>query len=148
MDSFNKTEVERIFSSAPFIADLGLEPVSIESGECRSRLVLANRHLQQDGFVHFGVQATVADHTAGAAGASMAKAGQIVLTADFSLKLLRSAKGTHLECIATVLKAGSSLTVVESEVYCGTADDMRLVSKATVTLAVVSPREVPQNSSR
>lgn len=143
MDNLNKNEVERIFSSAPFIADLGLEMVSIESGECRSRLVLANRHMQQDGFVHFGVQATVADHTAGAAGASAARAGQIVLTSDFSLKLLRSAKGTHLECVATVLKAGSSLTVVESEVYCGTADDMRLVSKATVTLAVVSPREVP-----
>lgn len=143
MDTLNKNEVERIFSSAPFIADLGLELVYIEAGECRSRLPLANKHLQQDGFVHFGVQASVADHTAGAAGASMAKPGQIVLTSDFSLKLLRSAKGTHLECIATVLKAGSSLTVVESEVYCGTADDMRLVSKATVTLAVVSPRELP-----
>lgn len=143
MGSFNKDEVERVFSSAPFIADLGLEPVSIECGECRSRLVLANRHLQQDGFVHFGVQATMADHTAGAAGASVAKPGQIVLTSDFSLKLLRSAKGTHLECVANVLKAGSSLTVVESEVYCGTVDNMRLVSKATVTLAVVSPREVP-----
>jgi uncharacterized protein (TIGR00369 family) len=143
VDSHNKNEVERIFTSAPFIADLGLELVSIESGECRSRLVLANRHLQQDGFVHFGVQATVADHTAGAAGASMAKPGQIVLTSDFSLKLLRSAKGTRLECIATVLKAGSSLTVVESEVYCGTADEMRLVSKATVTLAVVNPRKIP-----
>lgn len=140
MDNLNRKEVERIFSSAPFIADLGLEPTSIESGECRSRLVLANRHLQQDGFVHFGVQATVADHTAGAAGASVAGPGQIVLTSDFSLKLLRSAKGTQLECIATVLKAGSSLTVVESEVYCGTVGDMRLVSKATVTLAVVSPR--------
>lgn len=143
MVNHNNNEVERIFSSAPFVADLGLELVSITSGECRSRLVLANRHLQQDGFVHFGVQATVADHTAGAAGASMAKPGQIVLTSDFSLKLLRSAKGASLECIATVLKAGSSLTVVESEVYCGTVDDMRLVSKATVTLAVVNPRETP-----
>ncbi|NMT64262.1 PaaI family thioesterase [Marinobacter orientalis] len=120
---------------------MGLELVAIEAGECRSRLVLASRHLQQDGFVHFGVQATLADHTAGAAGASMAKPGQIVLTSDFSLKLLRSARGTRLECIATVLKAGSSLTVVESEVFCGIDEDMRLVSKATVTLAVVSPRD-------
>jgi len=140
VDNLNKQEVERIFASAPFIADMDLKMVSIETGECRSRLVLANRHLQQDGFVHFGVQATVADHTAGAAGASVVKPGQIVLTSDFSLKLLRSASGTHLECIARVLKAGSSLTVVESEVYCGTEDNMRLVSKATVTLAVVSPR--------
>lgn len=143
MEKHNKDEVERIFLSAPFIADLGLELVSIEAGQCRARLALANRHLQQDGYVHFGVQATVADHTAGAAGASMAKPGQIVLTSDFSLKLLRSASGTHIECVATVLKAGSSLTVVESEVYCGTAGQLRLVSKAAVTLAVVSPRNAP-----
>lgn len=140
MDKLNNNEVERIFSSAPFVADIGLELVSIKTGECRSRLVLAERHLQQDGFVHFGVQATVADHTAGAAGASAVKSGQMVLTSDFSLKLLRSASGTHIECVATVLKAGSTLTVVESEVYCGKAGDMRLVSKATVTLAIVGPK--------
>ncbi|EDM49745.1 PaaI family thioesterase [Marinobacter algicola] len=146
MDKLNSNEVERIFSSAPFVADIGLELVSIKTGECRSRLALENRHLQQDGFVHFGVQATVADHTAGAAGASMAMPGQMVLTSDFSLKLLRSASGTHIECVATVLKAGASLTVVESEVFCGTVGDLRLVSKATVTLAVVSPRGAPDRS--
>ena len=88
MDKLNNNEVERIFSSAPFVADIGLELVSVKTGECRSQLVLAERHLQQDGFVHFGVQATVADHTAGAAGASAVKSGQMVLTSDFSLKLL------------------------------------------------------------
>jgi len=76
VDTLNNNEVERIFSSAPFVADIGLELVSIKTGECRSRLVLAERHLQQDGFVHFGVQATVADHTAGAAGPPLLNPGR------------------------------------------------------------------------
>jgi acyl-coenzyme A thioesterase PaaI-like protein len=66
--------------------------------------------------------------------------GQYVLSAEFKINLLRSAKGTRLACVAKVLKAGATLTVVESEVFCESAGESRLVSKATVTLAVVRPR--------
>lgn len=134
----NQHEIERIFSCAPFIADLGLQLVSIAPGECRSSLVLGARHLQQDGYVHAGVQATVADHTAGAAAATLIGASHRVLTAEFKINLLRAAKGSILTCIAKVLKPGKTLTVVESEVYCADASDARLVAKATVTIAVVS----------
>lgn len=136
----NTTEVQRIFLSAPFIEDLGLRLESVAPGECRSSLVLERKHFQQDGYVHAGVQASVADHTAGAAGATLVGAGQYVLTAEFKINLLRSAKGSLLTCIARVLKPGATLTVVESEVFCGTAAALRLVSKATVTLAIVSAR--------
>jgi len=141
MSGLNRGEVERIFLSAPFTRDLGVRLESVAPGECRTSLVLTERHLQQDGYVHAGVQATVADTTAGAAAATLIGPGQYVLSAEFKINLLRSAKGSHLACVAKVLKAGSTLTVVESEVFCGTADESRLVSKATVTLAVVKPRE-------
>jgi uncharacterized protein (TIGR00369 family) len=140
MSGSNASEVERIFLSAPFTKDLGVRLESVAPGECRSSLALAERHLQQDGFMHAGVQATVADTTAGAAAATLIGPGQYVLSAEFKINLLRSAKGSHLTCVAKVLKAGATLTVVESEVFCGTADESRLVSKATVTLAVVKPR--------
>ncbi len=141
MAAVNEQEVERILLAAPFIRDLGLQLESASPGECCTCLKLAQRHLQQDGYVHAGVQATVADHTAGAAAASVAGAGQSVLTAEFKINLLRSARGDTLRCVARVLKAGASLTVVESEVFCGTRDETRLVSKATVTLAIVTRRE-------
>ena len=140
MSDTNQSEIARIFELAPFIADLGICLDSIVPGECRTSLVLAERHLQQDGFVHAGVQATMADHTAGAAAASLVASGRYVLTAEFRISLLRAAKGSHLTCVAKVLKAGSSLTVVESEVFCGTPESARLVSKATVTLAPPRPR--------
>jgi uncharacterized protein (TIGR00369 family) len=140
MASTNSSEIARIFQLAPFIAELGIGLDSISPGECHTSMALERRHLQQDGYVHAGVQATIADHTAGAAAASLVASGEYVLSAEFKINLLRAAKGSRLTCIAKVLKAGKSLTVVESEVFCGTPEEMRLVSKATVTLAVVTPR--------
>jgi uncharacterized protein (TIGR00369 family) len=134
-------EVRRIFESASFVADLGLRLESVGPGACTSGLSLTPRHLQQDGFVHAGVQAAVADHTAGGAAASLLREGQYVLSTGIEIHLLRAAKGERLICRARVLKAGKQLTVVESEVFCVTGDEERLVSKATVTLAVLSRRE-------
>jgi uncharacterized protein (TIGR00369 family) len=133
-------EVNRLFSSAPFIAALGIQLDSVGQGECTTVMALEDRHLQQDGFVHAGVQATMADHTAGAAAATLLQKGQIVLTAEFKINLLRAAKGQRLICRSKVLKPGTQLTVVESEVFCVASGEERLVSKATATMAIVNRR--------
>jgi uncharacterized protein (TIGR00369 family) len=135
-------ELKRVFAAAPFIADLGIEPISAEDGTCVTYLELQPRHLQQDGFVHAGVQATMADHTAGGAAATLAPPGCIVLTTEFKIHLLRPARGQKLECVAKVLKPGRMLTIVESEVYCHSGSARVLVSKAVATLA-----NVPGNRS-
>ncbi|WP_299312723.1 PaaI family thioesterase [uncultured Halomonas sp.] len=134
-----RREVERIFQAAPFIRALGAEAREIAPGLCVTRLAVRQDHQQQDGFVHAGVQATLADHTAGAAGATLIPEGTIVLTAEFKINLLRPASGPELRCVGRVLKPGRTLIVVESEVYGGPSGEA-LVAKATVTLAVVTPR--------
>ncbi|MEW6757942.1 MAG: PaaI family thioesterase [Acidobacteriota bacterium] len=136
-------ELRRIFGAAPFIADLGIEAVSAGEGDCVARLDLQPRHLQQDGVVHAGVQATLADHTAGGAAATLAPPGHIVLTAEFKIHLLRPARGRMLECVAKVLKPGRIITVVESEVWCHSESERVLVSKAIATLAIVPKERVP-----
>lgn len=133
-------EIERIFNAAPFIAHLGIRLVRVSAGYCETELVLAPQHLQQDGFVHAGVQATLADHTAGGAAGTLVSAGQIVLTAEFKINLLRAAKGERLICRATVLKPGTQLVVVESEVECVAEGAAKLVSKTTATVAIVQRR--------
>ena len=135
-----REELERIFSAAPFVADLGIRLVSFGSGTCETELDVEPRHLQQDGFVHAGVQATMADHTAGGAAATMIEPDRIVLTVEFKINLLRAAKGERLTCQAKVLKPGSRLIVVESEVQCVNDGTSILVSKTTVSLAVVGAR--------
>ena len=130
-------EIERLFDAAPFIRNLGMKMVAIAAGRCETALALTERHLQQDGVVHAGVLATMADHTSGTAGASLIKADEYVLTAEFKINLLRAAKGNRLHCVGTVLKPGRRLIVAESEVFDGNPQAARLVAKATVTLAVM-----------
>ncbi len=137
-----RREIDRIFHSAPFIRLLGIELKLASAGVCETVLPLRRDHLQQDGFVHAGVQATLADHTAGIAAATLAPEGSRVLTAEFDIALMRPAKGDLLECRATVLKPGARLSFVESEVFRRSADGAVLVSKAKVLIAMVPlPKE-------
>jgi len=139
MDPAYSAELKRLFE-APFIAELGIRLESASPGECTTALVLEPRHLQQDGYVHAGVQATMADHTAGAAAATLMEEGRIVLTVEFKINLLRAAKGERLICRSRVLRAGRQISVVESELFCAGAGEEQLVSKTTATMALVFPQ--------
>lgn len=125
------------FRCAPFVADVGLELESLGAGECVTCLDIEPRHLQQNGFVHAGVQATMADHSAGAAAFTCVAAGDSVVTVEFKLSLLRAARGERLVCRSRVLKSGTQFCFAESEVYCVSSGEERLVAKASATLAVV-----------
>lgn len=138
LSELSRQELERIFNAAPFVRSLGIRLVSVGPGECETELTIEPRHLQQDGFVHAGVQATMADHTAGGAAATLVGPDEVVLTAEFKINLLRAAGGERLRCRSKVLKPGSRLTVVESEVHCEAKGASKLVSKATASIAVVS----------
>jgi uncharacterized protein (TIGR00369 family) len=130
--------LQRMFRSAPFVADLGMELESLGTGECVTVLRIAPRHLQQGGVIHAGVQATMADHTAGAAASTTAPPGSAVVTAEIKLSLLRAARGELLRCCARVLKPGRQLVFVESEVWCDAGGEAQLVSKASATMSVVA----------
>lgn len=133
-------QVAESFRQAAFVMDVGYELVSITPGRVATRLAVKPRHLQQDSVIHMGVQATMADHTAGAAAGSLIAADQLVLTTGFTMNLLQAAVGEELRCRAQVLRAGRTLSVVESEVFAVARGEEMLVSKATVTLAVL-PRK-------
>lgn len=135
-----REELGRIFKAAPFVASLGLHLVSVDPGVCETELIVKPRHLQQDGYVHAGVQATMADHTAGGAAATLIEPGHIVLTVEFKINLLRAATGERLRCRSQVLKPGSRLIVAESEVFCENEVQSKLVSKTTASIAVVRVR--------
>jgi len=136
-----RENVRRIFESAPFLENLGLKLSDLGPGWCESVLAVGPKHLQQDGYIHAGVQATLADHTAGGAGGALVRHDQTVLTVEFKINLLRPALGNRLRCRATVLRAGKTIIVAESEVFTGGDGDEKLAAKATVTLAVVQQRK-------
>lgn len=124
------------FAAAPFMVDLGVEPVAVGEGRVDTVLVLAHRHLQHTGQVHAGVMATMADHSMGAAAQTMAPDGHWVVTAELKTSVLRPGKGERLECEARVLKAGRRLSFTEAEVYAVSGAVRTLVMKASATMAV------------
>lgn len=126
------------FRSAPFMVDLGVEPLAVEPGRVRTELVLQPRHRQHTGVVHAGVMIALADHSMGAAAQTQAPAGRWVLTAELKSSLLRGADGERLVCEAWVLKAGRSLSFTEAEVHAEQGARRVLVLKASATMALTA----------
>lgn len=139
--------VQKIFRRAAFVNDVGIKLLGCGPGWCESELAILPRHYQHHDFVHMGVQATLADHTAGAAATTLIGNTEVVLSAQVNVSLLNTARGERLRCRAQVLKPGRRLVVVESEVYAAVGTGERLVSKATVTLAVVAVPEQAKEES-
>lgn len=132
--------VEEGFREAAFLSELGITLVDFGPGWCESSLRIEPRHLQHTGVIHAGVQATIADHTAGGAAMTVTPAHEYILTLEFKMHLLRAGRGEGLRCLARVLKPGKTFHVVESEVFAIEGEKRTLISKLTATMAVV-PRE-------
>jgi uncharacterized protein (TIGR00369 family) len=130
-----------------FTAYCGLEPVSLEPGRFVTRVALRDVHLQQDGFVHAGVIATMADHTAGYSAFSLVPPDRRILTVEYKINFLVPASGDYLECRSRVIKPGKTLLVTESEVYGVRRDKETLVAKAMLTMAAVPQDKVPAPDS-
>jgi len=114
---------------------------TIKAGFLQSSLDVSPCHQQQDGFVHAGVMATMADHTAGYASFTLLDPAQQILTIEFKINFLAPAQGPKLVCRAEVLKSGKKLFVAESLVYDGDPESGGvLAAKAMVTLMPV-PKE-------
>ncbi len=129
------------FAAAPFMVDLGVEPIAVGAGTLTTELRISNKHLQHTGQVHAGVSAAMADHTMGAAAQTLAPQGYWVLTAELKTSLLRAATGERLVCEARVIKAGRSISFTEADVWAEGPGGRKLVMKASATMAVVAAKE-------
>jgi uncharacterized protein (TIGR00369 family) len=127
-----------LFARAPFIADLGIEPVALGDGRVEAELRLAPRHYQHTGQVHAGVMVTLADHSMGIAAQTLAD-DAVVITAELSTRLLRAARGERLFCDARIIKRGRNISFTEADVYCESAGERVHVMRASATMALTRP---------
>lgn len=125
------------FASAPFMVELGIEPVACDAGRVTTQLTIAARHMQHTGVLHAGVVGAMADHTMGAAAQTVALEGHWVLTAEYKVSLLRAGRGQRLECVGVVIKPGRQVSFTEAEVFAIDGGVRTLVAKASATMAVV-----------
>ncbi len=129
--------VKAIFNEAAFVNELGLRLKDVGPGWCETELHVRPTHLQQNNLIHAGVQATMADHTGGAAAGSLVGINESVLTVEFKINLLRAAQGDQLFCRAEVIKPGHSFSVSQADVYALQGTERKHVARATITLAVI-----------
>ncbi|MEW5725598.1 MAG: PaaI family thioesterase [Thermodesulfobacteriota bacterium] len=125
-----------------FIAYCGFQAVAAGPGYFESRVAVRDEHRQQDGFIHAGVMATLADHTAGYAAFTLVPEDHQILTVEFKVNFLRPAFGEALVCRARVLKPGRRLLVCESEVFDLRSEGEVLAAKVQATMAAVPAVEL------
>ncbi|MBM4351548.1 MAG: PaaI family thioesterase [Deltaproteobacteria bacterium] len=128
--------------SRGFIKDIGYKAVHYERGYLESRLKILNRHRQQDNYIHAGVIATMADHTAGYAAFSLVPEDHRILTIEFKINFLQPAYGKTLICKSRILREGGQILVGESEVFDQRTDGSELVAKAMVTLRSIQQSKI------
>ncbi len=132
MEFIRKTE--KIFEDANFIRQLGVNILKIEKGYCETEIEIKDFHKQQHNFIHAGVIATLADHTAGAAATTIAKPDEEVLTIEFKINFLRPADGEKIRCESRLIREGKKIMVAESDVFSLKGGIEKSVAKAIVTL--------------
>jgi uncharacterized protein (TIGR00369 family) len=128
-----------------FIKFCGFKAHKVGKGFFTSRLKIRPEHRQQDGFIHAGVMATMADHTAGYAAFTLISEKYRVLTIEFKINFLKPASGEILVCKARILKEGKLVMVAESEVFDSRQRQKRLVAKAVATLMVVPAEKIERS---
>jgi uncharacterized protein (TIGR00369 family) len=123
--------------SRGFIEYCQLEAVAVKKGFFQSRVNIKEHHRQQDGFVHAGVMATMADHTAGYSAFTIVPEDYQILTIEFKVNFLKPAYGDSLICNSKVIREGNQIIISESEVFDSREGEDTLVAKAIVTLMAV-----------
>lgn len=122
-----------------FTNHLGFKIHTIKPGRVEGSMALEQCHLQQMGFVHGGVTASVSDMVSGFAAFSLVSEGQGVVTVELKVSYLNPGKGHTLKAIGTVIKAGSKLHFCESELWVLNDDSIEiLIAKASCTMAILN----------
>ena len=130
-----------------FPAYCGFEVDHVAYGRFEASLKIGPDHRQQDGFVHAGVIATMADHTAGYAAYTTVSEEFRILTIEFKINYFRPATGEAVVCRSRVISNGKKIIVSESEVFSISEGREQLVSKAMVTLMAVPASRFSKASS-
>jgi uncharacterized protein (TIGR00369 family) len=129
--------VERIhqsFSRQGFMKTLGAEIESVEPGKVTLTCAFAEGLTQQHGLLHGGVLASLADVACGYAALSTMPPEREVLTVEFKINFLKSAKTKSLVAVGQVLQSGRTLTVCEGTVF----DETRTRAIARMTTTMIS----------
>ena len=122
---------------------IGALMTDLAPGYCAISVVPRPEILQQHGYVHAGIVATLVDSAGGFAGFTLFPADSSVLTVEFKLNLLAPAIGDRLVAEGFVVKPGRTLVITRGEVHAEKDGQRTLVALMQQTLIVMHGKPDP-----
>jgi uncharacterized protein (TIGR00369 family) len=131
------TRVRLSFGEQRAMSTIGASLGIVEPGAVDIVLPFRDDLTQQDGFLHAGIIAAVADSACGYAAHSLMPPSARVLSIEFKLNLLAPAVGERIEARGRVVRAGRTITVCRADVVAITGGGEKLVATMTGTMMTV-----------
>jgi uncharacterized protein (TIGR00369 family) len=135
-DPAYEARVRESFGRQTHMATLGATIVFIAPGEVHLALPFAPQFCQQNGFLHAGAIASIADSANGYAASSLAAPETDVLAVEFKINLLAPAKGEGFLACGHVLRPGRTLTICQAQVFTTGTTERVLIATMLSTLMV------------
>ena len=135
-DRAYEARVRESFSRQSHMATLGAEIVFIAPGEVHLAFPFASQFCQQNGFMHAGAIASVADSANGYAAYTLAPPDTDVLAVEFKINLLAPAQGAGFLACGRVLRPGRTLTVCQADVFTTGTAERTLIATMLSTIMV------------
>ncbi|HEY0872044.1 MAG TPA: PaaI family thioesterase [Vicinamibacterales bacterium] len=120
--------VRESFARQTMMASMGVSIARIAPGEVDLEMPYAPAFCQQNGYLHAGATASLADSANGYAALTLAPAGSDVLAVEFKINLLSPARGDHFIARGRVVRAGRTLTVCLAEVHAREGEKETLIA--------------------
>jgi len=126
-----------ILASQPFSKLVGAEVSAFGTEMAELRISISDHLKQQNGFVHGGVIAYLADNALAFAGGSVL--GPAVVTSEFKINYVRPAMGEQALARAKVVYAGKSQAVCRCDVICVSEGRETVCALAQGSITLLGP---------
>lgn len=121
-----------------FIQHMGLVLEDVDVGTAEMSIAVEEHHLQQNGFLHGGVTATLCDVTTGIAAYTTVSKDKNVVTADLKVSYLNPSISKRVKAVGKVRKAGNFLIYCDCDVFdVHSNGEQVLIATATAIMASV-----------
>ena len=122
MAEVDEARIRESFARQRLMATLGVTIAYIGSGEVHLAMPYDERFCQQNGFLHAGAVASLADSANGYAAYTLAPPDTDVLAVEFKINLLQPARAERFLARARVIRPGRTLSVCQADVVTGDAE--------------------------
>ena len=122
MPEVDEARIRESFGRQHLMATLGVTIAYIGPGDVHLAMPYDERFCQQNGFLHAGAVASLADSANGYAAYTLAPPDTDVLAVEFKINLLQPARAERFLARARVIRPGRTLSVCQADVVTGDAE--------------------------